>query len=238
MNTIYLTGDKHGSLSMYQYDIKKVTGYEPDSSDYLIILGDFGLLWEYKKNSDEYRLVDGLSKFPYKILFLDGNHENHPRLGMLKKVKMFGGTVGKYNDHIYHLRRGELYNIHGNNIFTMGGAASIDREWRTEHIDWWATEVPNNEEMNYGITNLCDNDRVDYILGHTGPNHILREFLIDRCQEPELINCSASKFFDYIVDDEFGLEFKKMYFGHMHGDWISSDKKYHILYNTIIKLGK
>lgn len=39
-----------------------------------------------------------------------------------KEVNMFDGIVGKYTSSIYHLKRGEIYNISGHKFFTMGGA--------------------------------------------------------------------------------------------------------------------
>lgn len=39
--------------------------------------------------------------------------------------------------------RGEIYQINGRKIFTMGGVLSIDKEWRTPDKSWWTKEAIN-----------------------------------------------------------------------------------------------
>jgi len=239
MNKIYLTGDRHSDLNPKFYDIEFFTGDKVDETDYLIILGDFGLIWENKPNQYEYSFRSMLSKFPNKILFVDGNHENHSRLNMLKKKSMFGGIVGQYNDQIYHLKRGEIYNIYDNKIFVMGGARSVDKMYRQEFVSWWKEELPSYDEIEHGIYNLTNHKEIDYILGHTGPEKIIKEYFSQvKCPFFDNERDSTSIFFDHITDPEFGLNFKKMYFGHIHDHWSSNDKKYISLYTKIIKLGE
>ena len=45
-------------------------------NDYVIILGDFGLLWENTPSELEKELLDFYNNFGCPILWLDGNHEN------------------------------------------------------------------------------------------------------------------------------------------------------------------
>ncbi len=45
------------------------------------------------------------------ILFIDGNHENFDMLYNLPIAEFGGGIVHKVDDGIYHLIRGEVYNI-------------------------------------------------------------------------------------------------------------------------------
>lgn len=237
MNKIYVTGDKHGSNIFPQmYDIEYRLDVKVDETDYLIILGDFGLIWGNKKTEDEKKLVQLLSEFPNKVLFVDGNHENHYRLNLLERQNMFSGIVGKYNDQIYHLRRGEIYDIYGYKLFCMGGAKSVDRMYRIKDVSWWENEIPTYEEMEHGISKLNEYREVDYILGHTCPYIILKEYM-DSIKNPFIEDCPVSKFFDYITHQEFGLKFKKMYFGHLHDNWTSKNKKYTLLYDRIIELG-
>lgn len=41
---------------------------------------------------------------------------------------------------IYHLMRGQVYNICNKSIFTFGGASSIDRNLRVDGVSWWKEE--------------------------------------------------------------------------------------------------
>ena len=75
---IYLTGDTHGKI-----DIKKIFDWQEGQNltkeDYLIILGDFGLIF-YGKDHELYereqKLIKKLNDCPWTTLFVDGNHEN------------------------------------------------------------------------------------------------------------------------------------------------------------------
>lgn len=68
---IYLTGDTHGG-----YDIKKLLNYEFNKEDYLIILGDFGFIWESRPDylsSEVTKLAFFLTMLDCTVLFVDGN---------------------------------------------------------------------------------------------------------------------------------------------------------------------
>jgi hypothetical protein len=166
---IYLTGDKHNDFGCLSSK-KWIEGNDLDKDDYLICLGDFGLLWKNTPDGTEKYWTKWLNDKPWTTLFLDGNHENFSRLNKLEFIPKFGGTVGKISDSIFHLKRGEIYNIHDKKFFCMGGALSIDKQYRTEWISWWKEEIPSAAEFEYGFKNLDkNNNKVDYILSHTCP---------------------------------------------------------------------
>ena len=74
---IYITGDTHGDI-----DFSKLCIYfkrkRVSRNDYLIILGDAGIVWS---KSDNY--INDYSSLGLTILFIDGNHEN---FDLLKKI--------------------------------------------------------------------------------------------------------------------------------------------------------
>lgn len=76
---IYITGDKHGNirgLSSANWE----TGRHLSRKDYLVILGDFGLVWSQEESDSERYWLDWLNDKPWTTLFIDGNHENFDRL--------------------------------------------------------------------------------------------------------------------------------------------------------------
>lgn len=81
MSRVFLTGDIHGDISRL---LKWDTGKSLEKTDYLIILGDFGLIFENRFNSDgtirELEKIKQLGDLPFTTLFIDGNHENFNRL--------------------------------------------------------------------------------------------------------------------------------------------------------------
>lgn len=122
---IFLTGDIHGDISRLSSK-NFPEGNKLTKQDYVIVLGDFGCLWDGGKE-DAYKLKWLQSK-SFTTLFIDGNHENFELLKSLPEKQWAGGRVGVVNDSVLHLRRGEIYSICGKKIFTFGGAESHDIE--------------------------------------------------------------------------------------------------------------
>ena len=205
--------------------------------DYLIILGDWGVVWKNRPDRQEEYLRKWYENKNCTTLFIDGNHENHPRLEALERVEMFGGTVGKYSDSIFHLRRGEVYTIAGKKFFCFGGAASVDKENRTEWISWWKEEVPNYKEQNYGLENLEKHgNKVDYILSHTCPQGI--KSLVLGYEGERFGDWLGRKFYDpttqYLEEVCNKVEYEGLHFGHFHQD--KSWGKFHCHYNGVTRL--
>lgn len=166
---------------------------------------------------------------PYETLFVDGNHENHDFLDRQRITEKFGGKVNQLSSKITHLRRGEIYTINGKKVWVFGGATSVDRDIRTEKLNWWPREVASYAEMNHGIDNLkAIGNKVDYIITHTPP-----ESVIDRLFGNS-IDCPVAKYLDYIMST---VKYERWYCGHMHIDRYMEDIKLQLLYNSIVKLG-
>ena len=79
---IYLTGDTHIPLDVSKLNAKNFPEQKNlTCQDYVIVLGDFGLLWH--KNKTYKYWLDILSKKNFTLLWLDGNHENHEWINSL-----------------------------------------------------------------------------------------------------------------------------------------------------------
>jgi hypothetical protein len=223
LDMIYVFGDTHGQFQILNSS-NFPEGKTLTKDDYVIILGDFGLIWDPVVSKEEIWWSKWLNEKPWTTLFVDGNHEHHDRLDSLETTEMFGGKVGlaglNKEDSIYHLKRGEIYIIDDKKIFVMGGAYSVDKNNRIPNVEWWAREEPSYEEVNYAIDNLeKHNWEVDYILTHTGPSSALR-VILGKCNPDDmfgqkLIKDSAVDFHDMAQEK---AKYKKWYFGHMHAD--------------------
>ena len=238
---IFVTGDTHADI-----DIGKLnSSHFPDGrfltkNDYVIITGDFGLIWDVNQSTKrELYWLEWLSNKPWTTLFIDGNHENFDRIEKLNTKNMFGGTVGVVNDSIFHLKRGEIYDIEGIRFFAFGGAMSTDKEHRHIGISWWPQEIPSYTEMSYAIDNLTKfGNKVDVIITHTCPNRLIEpvirasninrdsKYLSFRKDDP------VSKFLDEI---DKKVEFQKWFFGHFHCD-VDIDDTYFCMYYNIDRL--
>jgi DNA repair exonuclease SbcCD nuclease subunit len=226
---IYITGDTHIPIDIHKLSTRNFPIQSKlTKDDYVIIAGDFGGVW-YNPSSDKYKedlyWQNWLADKNFTILFVDGNHENHPLLNQLPLINMFGGKVGKVNDSIYHLKRGEIYAIDNKTIFTFGGAVSVDKESRIDGISWWEEEVASYQEMDYGIEQLKKyNNEVDYIITHCCSTSTQNK--IDEMYTEDIM----TKYFQYIEDN---VKFKHWFFGHYHDD-IKIDGCHTCLYGRLM----
>ncbi len=227
---IWLTGDIHGSHTINKLASSNFPeGKNLTKDDYVIILGDFGLLWTKDRNPEERFWTDWLTEKPWTTIVVPGNHENWDRIYELPIIEKFGAPIREYNDSIYLMKRGEIYTLEGETFFNMGGAYSIDRNQRILNKSWWEAEVPTTKEFEHGLKNLEEIGwEVDYILGHNTSNYAVDKMFNPRWK----IADPVSAFFDAVVDK---TSFTNFYFGHWHKDIKSG--KYRVLYHDIIRLG-
>lgn len=225
---ILITGDTHGTIDYNKIHLLNNRNIL-SKNDYLIIAGDFGGIWNKKTIEKD---LSYYTKLPFNILFVDGNHENFDLLNEYNITMWNGGKVHIIKDNIIHLMRGQVFEIEGKTIFTMGGGTSIDKYRRVEHISWWKEEIPNELEVAEAINNLKRYDnKVDYIITHSIDSNTLSNL------ELYLNGIKCKKYEDNIVLDWFeeNVDYKHWYFGHYHLDVKITNKKT-ALYNDIIEI--
>jgi len=224
---IYVTGDTHREMDRL-YRFNKNNNLTKD--DYLIVLGDFGFIWS--GDQADCRLLNCIDKFKFTTLFIDGNHDNFERLYDFKKGVWNGGKIHRIRDSIFHLRRGQVFNINGLRFFTFGGANSIDKIYRTEGISWWKEEVPNQKELIEGTTNLQNHDyTVDYVLTHECPREAFAQL---KCYFPHMHKSFGNEVKEMLSSYYYLLDFKKWFFGHYHE--VLDIDKFELLYRNIKRI--
>lgn len=254
---IYVTGDAHGRFNKFN-KTRFPQQWNMDKDDYVIICGDFGLVWdlmcEGKKSKEETWWLNWLENLPFTLLFVDGNHENFDRLYQYPVEKWCGGKVHKISPSVIHLMRGQVFEIAGKKIFTFGGAASHDISdgilemtdpnikqkvkklhkagalYRINHLSWWKEEMPSEEEMEEGWENLAKHgNEVDYIISHCCPG-LVQKLIHERLDEQN----ELTAYFDSV---RLACKYKKWYFGHYHEDKTISPNEV-LLYHSILELGE
>lgn len=210
---IYLTGDTHGTIEIGKLSRANlaVERVEPGEGDFVIILGDFGLVFAPDGQSAEERWwLKWLDEKPWTTLFIDGNHENFARLNALPEEEWRGGRVHRVSESVLHLMRGRIFEIDGRSFFTMGGAASHDRQFRKEGRSWWPEELPSEEELARADAALdgCGR-RVDYVLTHCAPT------LVQGRINPTFLPDRLTEYLQHVRDT---TAFHRWYFGHYHVD--------------------
>lgn len=225
MKQIFISGDTHGDIDIKKFTTKNFPHNNIDRSDIVIICGDFGGVW-YGNKKDNYILKWWENK-PWTTVFIDGNHENFETLYSYPIEEWCGGKIHKICPHVYHLMRGEIFNINGNTFFTMGGATSHDKWCRKDRVSWWEEEIPTVKEMEYGLNNLEKHgNNIDYIIAHSIPTSNLLEVST---------HCEKDCITDYWDIIKTTVKYKKFFSGHYHKDKEISDN-IRLIYNDIIKV--
>ncbi len=210
---IYVTGDTHGDYRRFTQPVMR----KIKKGDTLIVCGDFGFIWDNSKR--EQKILKKLGKKRYNLCFIDGTHENFDLLNAYEKSEWNGGKVRHICGNIYHLMRGQIFEIEGSCIFTMGGGESPDIDLRFDNNTWSSMEIPNRQELMDGALRLEDaNAKVDIIITHEPPLRI-KGFLNLKEKKGERVTGLNTYF------EELGkhCRFKHWYFGSMHVDkYISS----------------
>ena len=232
MSHVFVTGDTHGDMQIGRLSSKAwPEGKELNKQDYVIITGDFGLLWtnnlESKEGRTEKYWMKWLIDKPWTTLFVDGNHENHFRLNNLPIIEKFGGKVGQVNDSVFHLKRGEIYTIHNKIFFCYGGAYSRDIAYRKLGVSYWEEEIPSYRESQYAVEQLQKiNYTVDYVITHTAPDTLISMSGIGSDYlDP------TTRFLEFLAKE---MKYERWFCGHLHMD--KDIAKFSILWDRIVQI--
>jgi hypothetical protein len=197
-----------------------------NSSDHLVILGDAGIVWSANEHLEIREYYDSL---PCKVLFVDGNHENFDLLDAYPTTEFGGGAVHKITDNIFHLMRGEAYEIENKRIFVFGGGFSLKKLTNTSPIFVWDREMPSDEEYQNGTKNLARLDyQVDCVFTHVAPTSVVKQIGVKLADEERCLN-------DYLNDIKDHLEYKSWFFGHHHKD-VEFEKHFGV-YERVLTIG-
>ncbi|MBQ9110524.1 MAG: metallophosphoesterase [Oscillospiraceae bacterium] len=225
---IYLTGDIHGHHSISKFSTDKFPiGKSLTREDYVIICGDFGLVWA--DTAEERYWLKWLEGKPWTTLWIDGNHENFDRLREYPEEDWHGGRVQRISEHVLHLCRGYVFEIGGKSFFAFGGAESHDKEYRVLGKTIWNEELPSPEEMERGRRSLeAAGWKVDYVVSHSLPQHMQEQMF----NADEYEGSILTRYFDEIAER---LDFGMWFSGHYHTSYLLAPQ-YCLLYHQIIEL--
>jgi len=168
---VMLAGDVHGNREQAILDVAEAVNM---GARILIYAGDFGVGFRLAED-DEGNVYDPWSEFVSSlavaanidIAFVDGNHENFDYLETHFDAfnRDFPYEVAK---QVWHIPRASVFSIANATFAAMGGAISVDRQWRTPGVSYWAQESISMRDMERFYNNVGD-EPVDVLLTHDGP---------------------------------------------------------------------
>ena len=230
MGRFYITGDTHGNFNRINFFCEK---FETTKDDILCILGDAGI--NYYLNKKDYMLKQVLQDMPITFFCIHGNHEERPFNISTYITKKWNGGIVYYEEefpNILFAKDGEIYNINGKSILVIGGAYSVDKEYRLlKGWSWFKDEQPSKEIVKYIEKQITKQRHFDIVLTHTcpiktEPRHMFLPF-IDQSKVDKTTELLLQRIADWITFDNW-------YFGHFHGHW--DNGKYHMLFEDYVEV--
>jgi len=187
---ILITGDIHGQFGRLNDLINK------KKPDLTICCGDFGY-WP-KILRDPHDSISYVKTHGKKLLWCDGNHEDHWAIRDREKDEIV--------PNIIYMPRGSTYELDdGRTIMFMGGAESIDKNYRVLGRDWFPEETISQTDL----MNLPEVD-VDIFITHTCPGELVKTMMkIYPGKTFEPSNQALSQLWDIYKP-------KLWFFGHWH----------------------
>lgn len=155
MSKVLIVGDIHNVFGRLNELLHK------KKPDLIISVGDFGY-WPRWDGSDK---IERINTQGAKLLFCDGNHEDHWSLRDREQDALA--------PNIIYMPRGSTYELDdGRTIMFMGGAHSIDKHLRREGWDWFREEIITQKDLH----DLPDK-KIDIFITHTCPEELIADMI-------------------------------------------------------------
>lgn len=117
--------------------------------------------------------------------------------------------------NIIYAEDGSIFNLNGKKFAVIGGAYSVDKEYRLQYgYRWFEDEQPSEEIKRYVESQLESVDyKIDYILSHTSPLKYEPKEAFLKGMDQNKVDKSTEKWLDSI---ENKLQYEDWYCGHYH----------------------
>lgn len=216
--SVVIAGDWHGNTQWMRRALRRI---HDDGHSLIIHVGDLKALWsmEGPLSDEEQALMPGvdyyekftaelaglLEELDLTMLFIDGNHDNHPALRALPIDENGFGTI---SNRLKYIPRGHRFTIGDTRFAGLGGAFSIDRRWGSRGIDWWAEEVITAEDVA-----ALGTEPVDVLITHEVPAGI---DVVTTMVLPALVELEANAGRILLLDAVRAVNPRLVFSGHWH----------------------
>jgi Icc-related predicted phosphoesterase len=173
MKKILLIGDTHGNTAWAREMVALAQALKADA---IVQLGDFGI-WP-GPGGDKFlrKLNKYLDEADLNLYFVDGNHEDFPKLEKLRGGQegiaplVLQGFEHPVPARIHHIPRGHVWEWGGVAFMGVGGAVSIDRQWRIPGKSWWPEETLTPAQEEYALEQAAQH--IDVLVSHDCPTYV------------------------------------------------------------------
>jgi predicted phosphodiesterase len=189
MTKVLLYGDSH---SDHMYTRSILTSARAWGAQVAIQLGDFGYTFDANMIV---AIADWLAEDETRQFYwVDGNHDDHEYLADLTSAYGFDAPIDmsaaplidhlhdcirKFPERMFYCPRGAVFTIGDMTVMSMGGAYSIDKNYRTPFVSWWPQEMITHAEVDRALTN-AEGKKIDVMLTHDAPITDTLAEMIDR----------------------------------------------------------
>lgn len=163
MEIIGIAGDWHGNMQWSRTAIDKLAAH---GIKHVLHVGDFGFWPGNGGKKYLHRVNKLLSNHGMTLYVTPGNHEDYVQLSTFTAHPSLPGFVFKEDyPHIVVASRGARWEWNGVSFVSLGGANSIDRQFRIENISWW-----RDESISLGdIYRTVEGGHADIMITHDCP---------------------------------------------------------------------
>ena len=199
----------------------------------MCVLGDAGI--NYYLGKKDYLLKAFLKDLPITLFCIHGNHEERPQNIPSYDEKEWNNGIVYYEEdypNILFAKDGEIFNINGKSCLVIGGAYSVDKEYRLMNgYSWFEDEQPSDKIKQYVKEQIKKQKHFDIVLSHTCPITTQPTHMFLSCIDQSKVDKSTERFLQDIADK---IDFDSWYFGHFHGTW--DNGKYHMLFDNYVEV--
>lgn len=215
---IYITGDTHRDFSRFKLLDPEIT-QNPNNA--IIILGDAGINWDLGTN-DHFFKASLARKYKCSFYCVRGNHEARPQSipGMILEFDPKVKNEVYYEPEfptIRYFKDFGLYCINDYDVYVIGGAYSVDKQYRLERGYTWF----DDEQLDFTEQKLCIEEIrnlpgvVDFVFTHTCPLSWEPNDLFLNGIDQRNVDKTMEDFLDEVKER---LVWDVWLFGHYHAD--------------------
>ena len=150
---VLLVGDVHGSIRQ----LSRALDFALDSGvDTVVQLGDFGIWPGWQGQAFLADVNSVLETCDLTLLFVPGNHDDY---GQINSTPVNDDGLQEFGSRLFAMPRGYRTVWQGLSVAALGGAHSVDRQWRLHHAPdthWEAEHVTEEEAAAFAAAGPTD----------------------------------------------------------------------------------